>query len=346
MSLICYLTRVHFADRVLEDALAEELSRHGIKRPLIVTDNKAADTDGLDRLLHTLPPSVGYELHTVDEAVGSADNARHVEALMLDAECDGIVGFGGMASLDLARLVGDASLPLLTIPTRTETIGIGPLGRDAAGPQGHNARLPSGILCDATLTTGASPAETAAGGMDALIHCLECLLSATFNPPADGIALDGLRRAASNLEAAVQDGTNLAARRELLAAALNAGLASEKGFGGIEAASHGLETVTRSRHGVLHGALLSEILTFNSPAVSDRFGLIRSALNLPEGSDPADQLSVLAERVGLPLRLSEIGIEADALPVAARRAAEDPANRTNPRHATAQDYERMMRAIL
>ncbi|MDK3074628.1 iron-containing alcohol dehydrogenase [Sedimentitalea sp. JM2-8] len=346
MSLICYLTRVHFADRVLEDALAEELSRHGIARALIVTDEEEADSDGLDRVVCTLPPDVDHTIFIAGRGGGAGADRLRVAELLADAGCDGILGFGGMAALDLARLVSGALLPLVTIPTRTETIGIGPLGRDAFGQVGQHARLPSAILCDATLTTGAGPLATAAGGMDALIHCLECFLSTAFNPPADGIALDGLRRVAAHLEAAVQDGADLSARRELLAAALNAGLASEKGFGGIEAASHGLEAVSRSRHGVLHGALLSEILNFNSPAVSDRFHLIRMALELPARADPAERLSVLAERIGLPLRLSEIGIGPDVLPCAARRAAESPANRTNPRHATALDYERMMRAIL
>ena len=346
MSLICYLTRVHFADRVLEDALAEELSRHAITRPLIITDEEGTESDGFDRLLCAMPPDTAHAIYAVAERGGGmADRLRATE-LIAGSACNGIIGFGGMAALDLARIVGGASLPLLTIPTRTETIGLGPLGRGAVVPAGHQARLPSAILCDATLPTSASPAATATGGMDVLIHCLECFLSAAFNPPADGIALDGLRRAAFHLEAAVQNGSDLSARRELLAAALNAGLASEKGFGGIEAASHGLEAVTRSRHGVLHGALLSEILAFNSPAVSDRFDQIRMALSLAEGADLAQQLSLLAERVGLPLRLSEIGIDADVLPRAARRAAADPANRTNPRHATAHDYERIMRAIL
>lgn len=345
MSLICYLTRVYFADRVLEDALSEELSRHRITRPLIVTDEDGEDSDGLDRLICALPPKSEHSVIKVRSGDSPA-NRLHAAELVSDSGRDGIIGFGGMTALDLARLIGEESLPVVTIPTRTETIGIGPLGREALATSGSRARLPSAILCDATLTLGASPAATAAGGMDALIHCLECFLSATFNPPADGIALDGLRRAASYLEAAVLDGSDLVARRELLAAALNAGIASEKGSGGIEAAARGLEAVTRSRHGVLHGALLSEILRFNSPAVSDRFDLIRMVLGLPNGADPAERLSVLAERVGLPLRLSEIGIEAAALPGAARRAAADPANRTNPRHATALDYERMMRAIL
>lgn len=345
MSLICYLTRIHFADRILEDALAEEMLRQRIKQALIITDEEEADSDGLDRLVCAFPANVDHAICVVSDKGGKADRVRAQESIS-EVGADGIIGFGGMAALDLARTIGDASLPLITIPTRTETIGIGPLASDMPAPAGQHARLPTTILCDATLTTGTSPAATAAGGMEVLIHCLECYLSPAFNPPADGIALDGLRRAACHLEAAVENGSDLSARRELLAAALNAGLASEKGFGGIVAASHGLEAVSRSRHGLLHAALLSEMLAFNSPAVADRFDQIRIALALANGSDLAEQLSLLADRVGLPLRLSDIGIKADVLPGAARRAAADPANMTNPRLATAHDYERIMRAIL
>lgn len=345
MSLISYLTRVHFADRVLEDALSEEMARNGIDRPLVISDRDTAQSDGFDRLLCALPPAVEPVTHVTGQA-GPAQELAGIADLLDGHACDGIIGFGGMAALDMARLSGSAARPVIAVPTGTQTVGLGPLGRDAAALPGRHPVLPAAILCDATLTAAGSPAETAAAGMGVLCHCLESFLGTAFNPPADGIALDGLRRAALHLEAAVQDGTDIPARREMLAAALDAGLASEKGYGGIEAASHGLETVAQSRHGVLHGALLAQILGFNAPAVSDRFDLLRKTLDLPACADPGERLAILAERVGLPLRLSEIGIDAQVLPLAARRAAADPANRTNPRHATARDYERMMRAVL
>jgi 4-hydroxybutyrate dehydrogenase len=345
VTLISYLTRIHFADRVLEDALAEEMERNAIGRPLVISDREAAEGDGLDRLYCAFPLDALPASHIAGE-IGPAKDRASAEARIRDAECDGIIGFGGLKALDLARVVADARFPVLTIPTGIETVGLGPLGGKVALSPGQKAVLPVAILCDATLTTGAEPAVTAAAGMNVLCRCLECFLGTAFNPPADGIALEGLRRAALNLEAAVHNGNDLAARRELLAAALNAGLASEKGYGGIEAASHGLEAITKSRHGVLHGALLPEILAFNAPAVSDRYDLVRTMLGIPAGADPGERLVVLAQRVGLPLRLSEIGIEAHMLPSAARGAAADPANRTNPRHATDRDYERIMRAVL
>jgi 4-hydroxybutyrate dehydrogenase len=344
MSLITFVTRIHFADRVLEDALAEELARLGVQRPLVLTDAEAADET--ERLADALPLTAS-PVHFAVEAEAAADAAlREAAALFAGSGCDGIVGCGGSRTLDLARLLGGSGAPVVAVPTGTESVGLGPLAVDFARHGARQSFTPSAILCDATLTLSAGPAATAAAGMDALVHCLEAFLSSAYNPPADGIALDGLRRAALNLPRAVEAGGDLDARRELLAAALDGGLAAQKGFGGIEAAARGLESAAPTRHGQLHAALLPEVLAFNSPAISERFGLVRTALGLGETADVAEALARLARRVGLPARLSEAGVSARVLPGAAQGAAADPANRTNPRHATPRDYQRIMEAAL
>ncbi|WHZ36007.1 iron-containing alcohol dehydrogenase [Sagittula sp. MA-2] len=345
MSLITYLTRIHFADRVLEDALSAEMERHGLRHLLVISDRDAAHGDGLDRLFAALPCQTRTASHFAGDIAPDLDLARALELLEQEG-CDGIIGFGGLAALNLARTAASDRVPVITIPTCTDTVGLGPIDPGLSARPGRKAALPVAILCDATLTTSADPEATAAAGMDTLCQCLECFLGTAFNPPADGMALDGLRRAALSLETAVQDGRDLSARRELLAAALNAGLASEKGHGGIAAAAHGLEAIARSRRGILHGALLPEVLAFNAPAVHDRLGLVRMVLGLPADADPGERLVALAQRIGLPRRLSDIGIEEHMLSRAAQGAAADPANRTNPRHATGRDYERIMRAVL
>ena len=346
MSLITYLTRIHFADRVLEDALAEEITRNRVRRPLVICDGATAGSDGFERLCDALPTGVAVMAVTT-HGVGAANGSHEIPGDTLPLQdCDGLIGFGGKAALDWARLAGGPGRPVIAIPTRTETVGLGPVGGTTPDAPNPRPRLPVAILCDATLTLDASPRATAAAGIDALVHCLESFLSTAFNPPADGIALDGLRRAVQHLETAVQNGRDILARREMLAAALNAGLAGEKGYGGVEAASRGLEETVPARHGTLHGALLCAVLRFNAPAISQRYALIRNAIGLPEDADLGQVLTQLAKRVGLPLRLSEMGVHADALPDAARLAAADIANRTNPRLATARDYETMMRAAL
>jgi alcohol dehydrogenase class IV len=346
MTLITFVTRVHFADRVLEDALAEEVSRLGMKRPLVLIDAQHVGAEEGERLWDALPLSsapVPFEVQTD----GMADHdLRDCAALIAEHQCDGAIGFGGVRALDLARILGGASVPVIVIPTSTESIGIGPLTVDIARHRAQQDFTPSAVLCDATLTTSASPSATAAAGMDALVHCLEAYLSTAYNPPADGIALDGLRRAVGSLGRAVENGRDLGARRELLAAALNAGFAAQKGFGGIEATARGLEAETGARHGSLHAALIPAVLAFNRPVIADRFDAVRAALGLRGRADVAATLTRLAESVGLPLRLSEAGVAAPIIPRAAQAAAADPANRTNPRLATHRDYEKMIVGVL
>ena len=133
-------------------------------------------------------------------------------------------------------------VPVIALPTTTANVGLGPVSERL----GSGAGVPVLILCDPTLTLAADAAATAADGMDALIHCLEAYRGTAWNPPADGIALEGVRRAAAYLERAVMDGNDIEARREMLAAALNAGLAAQKGLGGVHALALALEAEARS----------------------------------------------------------------------------------------------------
>jgi alcohol dehydrogenase class IV len=348
MSLIAYLTRIHFADRVAEDALPVELRALGVRRPAVVTDAAGEAEDLYDRICDGLPIEVRPMPMRRAEAAEPAVLARLVDAFRTGA-CDAVIGLGGPVAMDLARALGRAAasdpVPVVVLPTTTASVGIGPLRRALGGPGGA---VPSVVLCDPTLTMAQDAAETAAAGMDALTHCIEAWLGTAWNPPADGMALDGARRAGAWLSRAVADGQDLEARRELLAAALNAGLASQKGLGAVHALAHALEAEagTAQRHGRWHAALLPPVIAFNTPAVADRFAPLAAALGLPEGGDLTAAVAGLGVRVGLPRSVGELGLGRAARTRVAARAAEDPANLTNPRHAVAADYLRMLEAAL
>ncbi|MCU0911750.1 MAG: iron-containing alcohol dehydrogenase [Rhodobacteraceae bacterium] len=346
MSLIAYVTRIHFADRVLEDALPEELRKLGIARPLLLTDTGPEAIEARERLEDALPGGAALLADLGAETNSAPDALRRQIA---GAACDGIVALGGARALDLARqLAAGGQLRLIAVPTGTRTIGIGPTGAGFAADHGREAAVPDVILCDPTLTLHTGREETAAAGMDALTHCIESYLATAYNPPADGIAIEGVRRAGLWLERAVADGRNLEARREVMAVALNAGLAAQKGQGGTEAAARAVEAEAglASCHGISHVALLPQVLAFNAPAVEEKFGALRLALGLAPGADLRAALTDLGARIGLPLRLSALGLGRADLRRAARRAAADPANRTNPRHATEADYLGILEAAL
>jgi alcohol dehydrogenase class IV len=287
------------------------------------------------------------------ESVDPAGRAAALEGF------DGVLGLGGRTALSAAlrraapgARVGAAGLPVLAVPTTIGCVGIAPM---PPGPVrgGGCARLPAVVLCDPTLTLLAGPAETAAAGMDALVHCIETYLATAWNPPADGMALEGVRRAGLWLRRAVEEPGNLEARREMLAVALNGALAGQKGLGAVHALAHALEeelsrpAARAPAHGALHPALLAPVLRFNAPAVGERFPALAQALGRPSAAAPgtgdlAAALAALARSIGLPAALDGLALDAAARGRVAATAAEDAANRTNPRHATAADYRDML----
>ncbi len=356
MALITYLTRVHFAEHVLEDALPEEAARAGLKRPLLIRDEAGLSADLTDRLILALPPdceTVDFPLPPVDPAtVAAAARACRAE------RCDGVIALGGAVALDTARRLGaflqaSGEIVVIAVPTTIGNIGLGPLAPLGDGPRGMRGLgragpLPSVILCDPTLAVAPEPTRIATEGFDTLTHCIEAYLSTSFNPPADGIALEGVRRAQRHLEALVADPTDIEARSEMLSAALCAGLASEKGLGGAEALARALEAEMGpgTRHGEYHAALLPLVMTFNAPAVIDRFEHLREALLLPPGADLRGALAELGARLRLPVRIGGAGLGEDALRRTADFAVAERASSTNPRHATVQDYLGLLQSAL
>jgi len=244
--------------------------------------------------------------------------------------------------------------PLIAVPTMTgscsDVVGVAVLAmRDGPYVALVSPHLtPRVVICDPTLTLDLPAGATASAGMDTLTHCLETYVATAYNPPADGIARDGLRRAATYLESAVSDGSDLNARRELMAAALNGALASQKGLGGVHAMSHALAGASRAAldHGALNAVLLPHVLAFNAPAVASRYEAVKRELGLPPRADLSEAIMRLRERIALPARLGDMGVRPAEIARAASFAEGDHSNRTNPRRADAGDYLTIMKAAL
>ena len=348
MSLIQLVSRIHFADRVLEDALPDAIRRLKASRPLVLIDEDGRTGDRPDRLYDALPVDCQPEPFPDLPAYPGKPLFKQA-GRSLDAEgCDIIICLGGNAALDFGRLLAasqdDARPPVIAVPTTAASVGLGPVH---IADLGKSSRIepPASVLCDPTLTLDTAPERTAAHGFDALTHCIEAFLATAYHPPADGIALEGIHRSTLYLERAVANGNDLEARRELLAVALNAGLAAQKGLGGVEALARATdaECGLASRHGALNAALLRPVLRFNAPAVGDRYARIAEAMKLSDGADVTGALVDLGRRIGLPDRIGPIWTGANPLRQVAKRAAADPANQTNPRHATPDDYVSLLK---
>lgn len=374
MATITYLTTVQFGFGELK-TLAPGLADLKIARPLIVADRGLAATDLIDRL-RAASPLVGNAPLFVDTPTNPTEEAVEAAvALYREHGCDGLVAIGGGSPIDLAKGVAllashDGPLetyaailggipkvtskvaPVIAVPT---TAGTGSeVGRAALITLKDGRKLgfisphliPKLAICDPELTLGLPGRLTAATGMDALTHCIETYLSPRENPPAEAIALDGLKRAAFNIERATRDGSDREARKEMLMAALQGGLTFQKGLGAVHALSHplgGLKQVSL-HHGTLNAVLLPAVLRFNEAAASAKYTEIRRVLGLPVDADLAGWVAGLTQRLGLPGSLSQMGVPRAVLSAIAEAATQDHSSATNPRPATAADYLAILEA--
>ena len=374
MAFIYYVTQIQFEFGAIK-LLKQECARVGITRPLIVTDPGVKAAGILQKALDALP---GIKVTVFDQTPSNPTEAavRAAAEMYKANDCDGLIAVGGGSAIDCAKGVAIAAThegplttyatilggsekitasaaPLIAVPT---TSGTGSeVARGAIIIVDDHRKLgfhswhlvPKTAICDPELTFGLPAKLTAATGMDAIAHCMETFMSAAFNPPADGIALDGLERGWAHIERATRDGSDREARFNLMSAAMQGAMAFQKGLGCVHSLSHSLGGVDpRLHHGTLNAMFLPAVVGFNSGVESvqkdRRLERMARAMGLASGGDIAEAIRDMNARLGLPKGLAEMGVERAAFGKIIEGALADHCHKTNPRIATSDDYEAML----
>ncbi len=363
-------TPIHFGAGARK-LVAAHLREQGIQRPLVVTD----------RALAALPVMAEFKTHlsSLDVAVfdGVFGNPTCAQVMAGAAafkahRADAVIGFGGGAALDVAKVVGLMAvhegdvlqyvwdhpqvraivndLPyFVALPT---TAGTGSeVGRSAVVSENDthvkrtvfSARiLARAVFADPELTLALPAAITAATGMDALTHNIESYLSPAYHPLCDGIALEGLRIGARALVSAVTEPGNLQARADMMMSSMMGAIAFQKDLGGVHACAHALGAVCDMHHGLANALMIDTVLAWNHEAVPRKFDELAHAAGVAGGGFAfVAWLKHLKQQVGITGGLSQRGVTREQLPRLSQLAAIDFTNQTNPRAATQADYERL-----
>lgn len=204
---------------------------------------------------------------------------------------------------------------------------------------------------DPELTLGLPPALTAATGMDAIAHCMETFMAAAFNPPADGIALDGLARGWAHIERATRNGQDRDARLQMMSASMQGAMAFQKGLGCVHSLSHSLGGVNpRLHHGTLNAVFLPAVVAFNASAptvqAERRLERMAQAMGLASGSDIGPAIADMNARLGLPSGLGAMGVTESIFDRIIDGAVADHCHKTNPRLASRDEYRDMLQSSL
>jgi len=374
MAFIFYVTQIQI-DFGAIGLLKSECERVGICRPLIVTDPGVKAAGLLQKALDALP---GLPVAVYDQTPSNPTEAavRAAVEVFKTHNCDGLIAVGGGSAIDCAKGVAiaathegplktyatieggspkitDRVAPLIAVPT---TAGTGSeVARGAIVIVDDHRKLgfhswhlvPKTAICDPELTLGLPALLTAATGMDAIAHCMETFMAPPFNPPADGIALDGLTRGWAHIERATGDGSDREARLNMMSASMQGAMAFQKGLGCVHSLSHSLGGVNpRLHHGTLNAMFLPAVIRFNASAESmqkeKRLDRMAHAMGLASGHQIPDAIRDMNARLGLPTGLAAMGVTESQFDDVIRGAMADHCHKTNPRIATSDEYRQML----
>ena len=367
-----YFNRPYFENGAIKK-ISEVLKINGIKNPLICTDPGLSSIGMTDKVRNLISEDFSSSFYEETPANPTEKAVNDALELYKTNDCDGVVGFGGGSSMDLAKAVAlmanhegslldysvneggygkiKETMPMVAIPTTSGTgseVSVGSLiimndGRKLIFASPH--LMPNAAICDPELTIGLPPVLTAGAGMDALTHCIEAILSPINDPPAEAVGIDGIEKIIKeeSLIRACEDGQDKEARWGMMMASTEGAMAFSKGLGAVHSMSHaiGANQELGLHHGTLNAVILPSVLRFNQDHIGNKYSRIARAMGKNESINLATEIEKLNERIGMPSNLSEMGVTEDMIPDLIAHAMTDPSNITAPRVPSLEEWEKL-----
>ncbi len=356
------------------------LRAHGVKHPLIVTDEQIVKLGLLQGLLDILTKAdIAY---SVDDKVSANPTSDDVEAgylLYREEKADSLIGFGGGSPLDCAKAIGAKvvrpnkspaqlqgilkvghDIPFfIAVPTTAGTGSETTLAAVITDSRTHHKAsindphlIPNYAILEPGLTVGLPPKITAMTGMDALCHAIESYTNHIYNTPLENfLAEEAVRLIYENLETAYAHGDDLQARGNMQKAAFYAGRAFTRGcVGYVHAVGHTLGGLYGVPHGLAMSILLPHVLRQYGAAVERRLAKLASICNMEGASDHEqakrfiDWIAQMNKRMNIPDHVE--GIQDGDIPQIIRWAMAE----ANPLYPTPvvwgrKDFEVLLRHI-
>jgi alcohol dehydrogenase len=343
------------------------------RRPLVVTDPGIAASGILKQVLDALAAvAAAVETFSDVEANPSSETVERAAEAYRRADCDCLVAAGGGSAMDVAKVaaalvshggrvrdyegvgkVPGPTVPVVAVPTTAGTGSevtlfavITDRERKIKMVVGSPHILPAAAVCDPLLTLSMPQPLTAATGIDALVHGIECYINTVVNPPAKTLALESIHLIGRSLRTAYAHGRDLQARYDMLLASTIAALAfTRTRLGNVHAMALPLGAHFDVPHGVATGLLLPYVMEWNLIACTATYPQIAAALG--EATDglssrAASEVAVeavrqLAADIAIPERLRDLGVTRDAIGVLADDSMKSGNIAVNPRLTRRED---------
>jgi len=367
------------------DSMAEAAHaalRLGGQRPLLVTDPGLIEAGWVDELVdHLRDQGVQAQVWSALTPNPKDHEITAGHEFYRSRGCDVLIALGGGSVIDAAKGIailaangGDildyagvdkATMPIPPLVVLPSTSGTGAdvsqfcivtdTTRNTKITILGRALVPDITVIDPRLLTTMPEWLNAATGLDALTHGIEAFVSLGHNQLTDHHALRAVVMVTENLVTTIEQPREMSARVLMAQAALEAGLAFTNAIlGAAHAMSHQVGGLLDLPHGVINGVLLPHVVRFNAEADPAPFAVIAANLGIADTRAPelesalalADHLQQLAQKVGVPRGLADLGVHDSDVPVLARNAMADACITTNPRAADEAQLQALFRAAL
>ena len=366
------LNEVSYFGPGARQVLPDEIKRLGLHKAFVATDKDLLKFGVADKVLKVLEAAnIPYEIFSEIKPNPTVSNVKAGVEAFANSGADFILAIGGGSSIDTSKAIGiitnnpefsdvvslegvaptkKKSIPIIALPTTAGTAAEVTINYVITDEENHKKMvcvdpndIPAIAIVDAELMYTLPKGLTAATGLDALTHAIEGLITKGAWEMSDMFEIKAIEMIARYLETAVFEPTNAEARNGMAVAQYIAGMAfSNVGLGVVHGMAHPLGAIFDIPHGVANALLLPTIMEFNAPAALPKYVEIAKAMNVyKEGmtqeeaaTAAVDAVKALSIKVGIPQRLTDLGIKEEDLPRLAASAFTDVCTPGNPRDVT------------
>jgi alcohol dehydrogenase len=358
---------------------------YGAKKALLVSDPGIAKTGLLDGVQRSLEQAnVATEVFSDSSTSAPFSSIAKCSKLIRDNGCDLVIGIGGGSVLDLVKLAvvvaahdGDTSIiykpdnikkaaaPIILMPS---TAGTGSEVSNVAvctDPK-TKRKIPvrsdffwaDAAIVDPMLTLNLPASITADTGMDVLSHAIEAYTSLKASIVGDTFAEKAIKLVAENLRIAYARGSKHIDARYNMAVAASFGILSLRSSGSyiVHSLSYPLGMKVNIGHGRACALMLPYVMDFNLIGNLHRFARVAELMGESTEGLPLDEkakksvgaVRELSTDVGLPQRLSDVGISKKDIPELVDFVFEFHSYQieNNPRELTRDDLNNILETAL
>ena len=362
--------------------IVPEVRGRGAKKVLVVTDSALMKAQVATKVTQVLDEAgVAYEVYDKIKPNPTIENVQEGVAACKAAGADIIVAIGGGSAIDTSKAIAiimtnpefsdvrslegasptkHKALPIIAVSTTSGTAAEVTINYVITDTERHRKfvcadphDIPVVAIVDEDMVMSMPPKLCASTGMDALVHAIEGFITKGAWELTDMMHIKAIEIIAKNLRASVKG--DRTARGNMALGQYIAGMGfSNVGLGIDHSMAHPLSAVYDIPHGMACAILLAPVLKFNAPATGERYRAIAAAMGVP-GTETMtqaayqqaaiDAVQQLADDVGIPRRLSELGVKQEDIPFLAQSAMADACTPGNPRDVTQAAIEEIYRSI-